>query len=362
MVSSPDNTPVFTMDTPALPMNYPGFVFRMLCEDGRDPDSLFKGTNLKPELFADPYFRTDFLTLRRFILNAQEQTGDAHLGARLALRFDVTYIGFPAYAAMNAPRLVDGLKVLSRFIHLTFPAIGLSLPDPQSGPASDETEVRLTPKFPLEEIAYFVNSSALIVMNRLLLDMLRIPLVATRAETTISEPEGWAEIAAEVSRVPIRFDAPENRIIFPAQLLDQALPCSDPINHAKLVALCEKFAAEAGHTATPVSRVLAFLEKGKNVGAPILEAAIELGYSERGLRRQLKRAGTTYRTLVDQVRDRRAREMLASSSQPIQSIAYELGYDAPSNFARSFKRWTGLTPKAYREQAYCLDRDDAGRK
>lgn len=349
MVSYQDNTAVFTMDTPALPMNYPGFVFRTLCDDGYKADVLLKGTNLKPELFADPYFRTDFLTLRRFILNAQEETGDPHLGARLALRFDVSYIGFPAYAAMNAPRLVDALKVLSRFIHLTFPAISLSLPDGNSGLAPDETEVRLTPKFPLEDIAYFVNSSALIVLNRLLLDILRIPIVASRAETTISEPEGWAEIAAEVSRVPIHFAATQNRIILPAQLLDEALPCSDPINHAKLVALCEKFAADAGHNATPVSQVLAFLEKGNNVGVRLSEAATGLGYSERGLRRQLERAGTTYRTLVDQVRERRARDMLVGSSQSIQSIAHQLGYDAPSNFARSFKRWTGKTPKAFRE-------------
>ncbi|MEL6245300.1 MAG: AraC family transcriptional regulator ligand-binding domain-containing protein [Pseudomonadota bacterium] len=348
-MSSPDNSAVFTMDTPALPMNYPGFVFRTLCEDGYNADALLKGTSLKAELFTDPYFRTDFLTLRRFILNAQEQTADPHLGARLALRFDVTYIGFPAYAAMNAPRLVDGLKVLSRFVHLTFPAIGLSFPDPGSGHTPEQTEVRLTPKLPLEDIAYFVNASALIVLNRLLLDMLQIPLVATRAETTISEPEGWADIAAKVSRVPIRFDAPENRIIFPAELLDRALPCSDPINHAKLVALCEKFAADAGHNATPVSQVLAFLEKGSNVGVPLAAAATGLGYSERGLRRQLERAGTTYRTLVDQVRERRAREMLSSSSSPIHAIAHELGYDAPSNFARSFKRWTGKTPKAFRE-------------
>ncbi|MEL6472505.1 MAG: AraC family transcriptional regulator [Pseudomonadota bacterium] len=358
MASSQDNTVVFTKGTPALPMNYPGFVFRTLCEDGYDVGALLEGTNLKPELFADPYFRTDFLTLRRFILNAEETTRDPHLGARLALKFDVTYIGFPAYAAMNAPRMVDGLKVLSRFVHLTFPAIGLSFPDQESGQAPDQTEVRLTPKLPLEDIAYFVNASALIVLNSLLLDMLQIPLVATRAETTIGEPEGWAEIAAEVSRVPIRFDAPENRIIFPAELLDRELPCSDPINHAKLVALCEKFSADAGHNETPVSQVLAFLEKGNNVGVPLSDAANGLGYSERGLRRQLERAGTTYRTLVDQVRERRAREMLSSSSQPIHAIAHELGYDAPSNFSRSFKRWTGKTPKAFRKAL--LAQEDKG--
>lgn len=349
MMSFTDKSSVFNMNTPALPMNYPGFVFRTLCEDGYDADALLLDTDLKPELFADPYFRTDFLTLRRFILNAQDQTGDPHLGARLALRFDVKYIGFPAYAAMNAPRLIDGLEVLSRFVHLTFPAISLSIGDTQSGQTSVENEVRLTTKFPLDGISYFFNSSALIVLNRLMLEMLQIPIAATRAETTISEPEGWADIASEVSRVPIRFDAAETRLIFPSHLLHKPLPCSDPINHAKLVVLCEKFSADAGHIATPVSKVLAFLENGANVAAPLSAAATELGYSERGLRRQLERAGSTYRALVDQVRERRARDMLLNGSQSIQSIAHQLGYESPSNFARSFKRWTGKTPKAFRE-------------
>lgn len=353
----PNNPATFTMDTPALPMNYPGFVFRTLCDDGYDPEALLAGTNLRPELFTDPHFRTEFLTLQRFILNAQEQTGDPHLGARLALRFDVTHIGFPAYAAMNAPRLIDGLKVLTRFAHLTFPAIDFSFPESDTEPASGETDVSVRPKFPLGDIAYFVNSSALIVLNRLLLDMLQIPILATRAETTIDEPSGWAEIAEEVSRVPIRFDAPKNRIIFPARYLDHRLPCSDPINHVKLIALCEKFSADAGYKATPVSQVMAFLEGPGNTGAPLSEAAAELGYSERGLRRHLERAGTSYRKLMDQVRENRARELLANSAQPIQAIAHELGYDAPSNFARSFKRWTGITPKAFREVIQKLEGD-----
>lgn len=338
-----------TMDTPALPMNYPGFVFRRLREQGYEAEALLKGTDLAPEVFADPYFRTDFRTVQRFMRNAEEATGDPHLGARLALAFDVTYIGFPAYAAMNAPRLIDGLQVLSRFIHLTFPDIELSCPDLESVENEDETEVRLTAKFPLEDTAYFINSSALIVLNKLLLDMLQVPIVATRAETTISEPEGWATVAAEVTRVPIRFSAPENRIIFPAKLLHETLPCSDPINHAKLVAMCETFSAEASYQATVVSEVLSFLEQKKNIRAPLSEAATELGYSERGLRRQLERMETTYRALVDQVRERRAREMLLNSSLSIQAISHELGYDAPSNFARSFKRWTGQTPKIFRE-------------
>jgi len=45
-----------------------------------------------------------------------------------------------------------------------------------------------------------------------------------------------------------------------------------------------------------------------------------------------------------------AKELLARNDQPIVSIATLLTYD-PSNFTKFFKRFTGQTPKAYREAA-----------
>ncbi|MEO1618220.1 MAG: helix-turn-helix domain-containing protein [Planctomycetota bacterium] len=41
--------------------------------------------------------------------------------------------------------------------------------------------------------------------------------------------------------------------------------------------------------------------------------------------------------------------MLIYTARSVQDIAYELGYEAPSNFARSFKRWTGSSPTEFRE-------------
>jgi AraC-like DNA-binding protein len=233
---------------------------------------------------------------------------------------------------------------------LTFPAIEFAFSAPEEGSDAREAEVCVRPVIPLDDIAYFVNSSALIVLNNLLKDMLRMPLVASRCEATIREPNCWAEVAGEITRVPVRFEAQDNRILFPADLLERPLPGADPINHKRLVALCERFSAEAETLGTPVGQVLSFLECEKNFGAALSEAAVALGYSERGLRRCLERSGTSYRKLMEQVLERRARDMLANSTIPVHVIAHELGYDTPSNFARSFKRWTGETPKAFRDR------------
>ncbi len=346
--SLPD-TDLTKPDAPGCPMNYPGFVFRTLCNDGHDAEALLAGTGLTAEDFSDPNFRSEISAVQRFILNAMDQTGDAHLGPRLAQRFDVNQIGLPAYAAMNAACLEDALMVLNRFFCLTFSSVAFHFSATERDAATGDVAIRLRPWHPLKDVEYFVCSSALIVCHNLVKALLRTEHFASRAEVTISEPDGWALVGETFARVPIRFEARENRLIFSADLLSRPLPGADPINHKRLLAVCEKFAADAGYKVSAAIEVLTFLEAQQNLGAPLSLAAEALGYSERGLRRQLDRSGTSYRDLINQVRERRARELLANSSQPIQAIAYDLGYETPSNFARSFKRWTGMTPKAFRE-------------
>jgi AraC-like DNA-binding protein len=351
----------FTPDDPALPMNYPGFVFRLLRDEGYPAGALLANTGLVEDQLRDPHFRCGFQPLRQLLVNAIEQTGDPHLGVTLALKFQPTYIGLPSYTAMNAARFEDGLDVLERFFFLNFPAFEFSIMDEQSGLQAGEAAIRLRSKFPFRGIEYFAFSSAIVAINGLLKAMLRADQAATRAEMTVSPPEGWPAIEAKLG-FPTRFEAAENQIVFPKALLNRPLPGSDPINHARLLGLCEQLAAEMAYETTPVTQVLAILEGAQSPVVSLSDVAAELGYSERGLRRQLDRSGTSYRKLMDQVREQRARNLLSGSTQPIKAIAGAVGFESPSNFARSFKRWTGLTPKAFRDQALALDRDDAGRK
>lgn len=338
-----------TEDTPAIPLNCLGFFYRELSAEGYQNSELFEGTNLRPELLSDPVFRTDFLTVRCFIENAMRTTGDIHLGPRLATKFEPNFIGPPAYAAMNAETLGDGLNILARFIHLTFPMIDFRFERRLEGPDRGFADLKIIPKIALGSVSYFVIGSALAVLNRVLLEMLRQPIIAQRVETVIEEPEGWSDIAPQVSRVPVIFGAQANRIIVPADLLGEALPGSDPINNARLVLFCEQLSELLEDQANPAVRVKAYLESKQHLDARLASIARETGHSERGLRRQLEQAGTSFRALKDEIRRSRAEALLMTTNRPIQSIAFELGFDSASNFSRSFKRWTGKSPKDFRE-------------
>jgi AraC-like DNA-binding protein len=85
-------------------------------------------------------------------------------------------------------------------------------------------------------------------------------------------------------------------------------------------------------------------------GGPSIRVAAEVaGLSPRTLQRRLAEAGTSYSDLVAVARMRMAKQWLAESSMSINEIAASLGYHKASNFARGFRRVTGLTPTAYRK-------------
>ncbi len=54
-------------------------------------------------------------------------------------------------------------------------------------------------------------------------------------------------------------------------------------------------------------------------------------------------------TYVAERRAEHARSML-SAGMNIKAVAYALGFSAPSNFSRAFRRATGETPKQFRER------------
>lgn len=331
----------------ALPMHYPGFVFRTLRGDGVAAEALLDGTGLTESLLCDPDYRCDFAKLRRFYLNTIECTGDPHVGIRLARRFRACFVGLPFLTAANAASFEEALATLGRLLALTFPALTLEGPTASTSENGEECAVRIKPRWPLGDIAYFGTSSALVVCDGLFRELLQTPRITLRAELAITQPDGWNTVAPELA-FPVRFGAAHNSLIFPAAVLAAPLPTSDPINHRQLLRMCDQLSGPDEPSDMHVRQVLAFLKDSRNLSVPFAQAADRMGYSERGLRRQLARGGTSYRELVRQVRERLAIEQLHDPALPVQAIAFKLGFDTPSNFARSFKEWSGVTPTEYR--------------
>ncbi|MBA6411918.1 AraC family transcriptional regulator [Parahaliea sp. F7430] len=84
------------------------------------------------------------------------------------------------------------------------------------------------------------------------------------------------------------------------------------------------------------------------------EVAAQLMMSESSVRRRLQREGTNYQNLKDEVRCYVAIDKLLNEGAKVSAVAEYLGFTEPSSFVRSFKSWTGQTPKAYRDRMVSL--------
>jgi AraC-like DNA-binding protein len=73
--------------------------------------------------------------------------------------------------------------------------------------------------------------------------------------------------------------------------------------------------------------------------------------SSRTLRRRLTEHALTFEALLEQVRQARTMSLLANPDMPIERITEEVGYSDVRSFRRAFKRWTGMSPSAWRNDA-----------
>ncbi|MGI9428943.1 MAG: helix-turn-helix domain-containing protein [Bythopirellula sp.] len=82
----------------------------------------------------------------------------------------------------------------------------------------------------------------------------------------------------------------------------------------------------------------------------IEEVAEVLGISTRSLQRRLSEEGTTFTDALERTRAELAGELLEKTDMMIAEIAIRLGYRDRGNFTRAFRRWSGVSPRVYRQQ------------
>jgi len=76
--------------------------------------------------------------------------------------------------------------------------------------------------------------------------------------------------------------------------------------------------------------------------------ARELAMSTRAMQRMLKDNGTSFRQVLDDVRNEHARGYLASTRFSDGEISFLLGFDDPNSFYRAFRSWNRMSPSEFR--------------
>lgn len=134
----------------------------------------------------------------------------------------------------------------------------------------------------------------------------------------------------------------------PRKVGDSSFIMADAAAHAGFVALCEADLREL-ETNDSMTRAVREALRASGPPFPSLETVGRcVGASTRTLRRRLSEEGTGYQELLDEARFSWAKRALQHTRRPVTAIAYDLGYAAPSNFTRAFRRALGISPSCFR--------------
>ncbi len=148
-------------------------------------------------------------------------------------------------------------------------------------------------------------------------------------------------------QVPVRFDAEQSALVFPAGQLERRVFGADSRQRTILEESVAKYWAVALPNAA--DQVVRLLRPRVLFGDFALETvARRLTMHPRALRRRLKAEGATFRTLLNEVRFEVASQLLLGTRMGVTEIADALGYADTSAFSHAFSRMAGAPPHTWR--------------
>jgi AraC-like DNA-binding protein len=318
---------------PKLVCQTTGGLLAHASEKGADPLTIARDHDLPVDAASADMIEVGIGARAALFDDIATRLDDPSVGVSLAQSIEPGRYGAPERLGMRAPDLRTAIRTLiSRGADLN-PLTRFALAE-QGSMAVFYHQVG-SDLSPGRHVAEFVIS----YVTRLARHITGVPFAVRYAWFDHAAPGSADRLRDHLGSDDIRFDAHGRGIAFDASLLrvrsphhDPAVPPPDDADVPDVPTVARARAAMANHD------------------HPIDESSLAraLRMSVRSLRRKLARDGIGYRDLRDEAIHSHARRLLAETDRPVDDIARSLGYAYSANFARAFRRTTGMSPAEYR--------------
>ena len=147
----------------------------------------------------------------------------------------------------------------------------------------------------------------------------------------------------------VLFDQSDNTMSYHASYLDHPIVQNQDGLYAFLRSAPYHLVTQDPAHISPADKVRSIINRDVSRSMPSADdVAAQLNMSLTTMRRQLQKEETSFQKLKDECRMQAALHYLNYAELSNNDIAEKLGFDEPSAFFRSFKKWTGSTPGEYR--------------
>ncbi|MGK4002268.1 AraC family transcriptional regulator [Sorangium sp. So ce1036] len=313
---------------------------------GADRAALLEAAGLAPAALADPDARVPLTAFYALIEAAVAATSDPHFGLDFAGRLRPEHFDALGFLAMTSPTLGEAFRRMLRYQQLWNEGERYTLEL-----RGAHVHLGFTPFGPERpahgQMAEMFALDVLVNAGRMCGDPLPAALVRFRHAPAGDPGQKERQLGAR-----LLFEAPVTELVVPAEVLDRPLPHANEALAGFLERQVGAMTARLPGAASSAvaDRVRAALGERLREGADLPALAARLRMSPRTLQRRLGDEGTSLHALLDEVRRGRAAALL-EANMAIGEVAYLLGYSEASAFHRAFRRWTGMTPEAFRARA-----------
>jgi AraC-like DNA-binding protein len=359
--------PVPDVSPPSVLSSWTRVIMEALEARDIDPMPVLLEGGFAADAFRDPNARLSALATARLWRKASLRAGDPAFGLFASSFVRPTTFHALGYAVFASTTLRDALARLLRYSHLVSDASELSLTTERtwarlsfvharsSSRASHDAGASAPEKTepPLASDAQLVPSAealdavmSLIVRTcRALTDRSFVLLSVEQRRPEPLEPAPWERFF----RCPLHFGAREDALTFDAASLDQRLPTANPELARHNDDLVRRYLADM-REGTVVDRLRRALSEHLSGDVSPRKLAVLLGMSIRSLQRRLNEQGTSYAEVLRDTRRELAMSYLKQPQCSVAEVAFLLGFEDASAFARAFRSWTGVSPSEFRAQ------------
>ena len=313
---------------------------------GVDPAPLFEKLGFDTSKFYVPGARESFEKMTRLWIEASIAADDPWFGFSVGNRAAAGDFYVLGHAWLASESLLGALQRLCRYMHVVTTVKG-KLEITKTG-----DKYALIQTYPDNAVIphKIANDAGIVALVRLLDLVTQQPV----RPLTVSLPlpiDSEATRYEELFQCLVKLGSENETWIVAAHDLEQPLVCSIPDVAAATDRIAERYiqSLERDTIATAVSTMLIqTLPSGRSDQDTI---ARRLYRSRSTLQRQLSAEGTSYREILEATRRELAERYLKEGEYSQAQIAFMVGFADQSNFARAFKRWTGLSPGEYQKSA-----------
>ncbi len=312
---------------------------------GIDPEPIYKKAGIEPELISNPNARISIDRIDKLWKDVVTIIDDPTFGVKMVEHWHPSMMGAVGYAWLVSSTLRRAMGRVDRYIHTVSEGLETKLEDTPAG----------------LKLSFYIDDSVTAqpqqhtLIIAVVMHMCRFnfgdELAASEIHLALPEPEDAKDII-DFFRSDVYFDAEVDSITIARADADIELSSAN-----KQIALMHdemlmKYLIEIkqGNLVDQVKNII--LENLPDGQVTEQLVASELNLSERSMQRRLQEHKTTFRFLLDSVREMIAKQYIENPMNRMIDIAFLLGFSEQSAFSRAFKKWTGNTPIEYRNSIH----------